>query len=60
VGLAARLLTTGGTVAVEHDDSHQDAVADQLAGRRVLTDVTAHLDLAGRPRFVTARRGQDT
>jgi release factor glutamine methyltransferase len=59
VGLVARLLTTGGSVAVEHDDSHQDAVADQLAGRRVLTDVTAHLDLAGRPRFVTARRGQD-
>jgi release factor glutamine methyltransferase len=27
-----------------------------LAARRVLTDVADHADLAGRPRFATARR----
>jgi release factor glutamine methyltransferase len=57
VTLAARLLTDGGSVAVEHDDGHQDAVRELLAGRKVLTDVTGHLDLTGRPRFVTAERG---
>jgi release factor glutamine methyltransferase len=57
VGLAARLLTAGGAVAVEHDAGHGDAVVDLFAGRRVLTEVTGHRDLAGRPRFVTARRG---
>jgi release factor glutamine methyltransferase len=60
VALAARLLTRGGAVAIEHDDSHQDAVLDLLRTRRVLTDVAGHRDLAGRPRFVTARRGQGT
>jgi release factor glutamine methyltransferase len=57
VALAARLLAPGGGVAVEHDASHQDAVVDLLRARRVLTDVTPHRDLAGRPRFVTATRG---
>jgi release factor glutamine methyltransferase len=57
VGLAARLLRAGGGVAVEHDDSNGDGVIDLVAGRRVLTEVTGHRDLAGRPRFVTARRG---
>lgn len=56
VALAARLLAPGGGVAVEHDDSHQDAVVGLLRARRVLTDVTPHRDLAGRPRFVTATR----
>lgn len=60
VALAARLLAQGGAVAVEHDDSNQDAVLELLRTRRVLTDVTGHLDLTGRPRFVTARRGQGT
>lgn len=56
VALAARLLAEGGSVAIEHDDSHADAVVELLAARRVLTAVTGHQDLAGRPRFVTARR----
>jgi release factor glutamine methyltransferase len=60
VALAARLLARGGAVAVEHDDGHQDAVVDLLRTRRVLTDVTGRLDLTGRPRFVTAHRGQGT
>jgi release factor glutamine methyltransferase len=57
VGLAARLLVPGGSVAIEHDDTNGDAVVELCASRRVLTDVTGHIDLAGRPRFVTARRG---
>jgi release factor glutamine methyltransferase len=60
VALAARLLTAGGWVAIEHDESHQDAVLDLLRARRVLTEVTGQRDLADRPRFVTARRGQGT
>lgn len=56
VALAARLLAEGGSVAIEHDDSHSDAVVELLAARRVLTGVTGHQDLAGRPRFVTAHR----
>lgn len=56
VALVARLLAPGGAVAVEHDDSHGESVPALLAGRSVLTDVTPHADLAGRPRFTTARR----
>lgn len=57
VGLAARLLKVGGSVAIEHDDTHRYAVTELLAARRVLTDVRDREDLAGRPRFSTARRG---
>jgi release factor glutamine methyltransferase len=56
VALAARLLTVGGHVAIEHDDTHQDAVPAILSTRRVLTEVRDHQDLTGRPRFTTARR----
>jgi release factor glutamine methyltransferase len=56
VRAGARLLRDGGGVAIEHDDSHAEAVPALLAACRVLTDVTGHLDLAGRPRFATARR----
>jgi release factor glutamine methyltransferase len=56
VALAAELLRPGGVVAIEHDDSHGEAVPALLAARRVLTDVADHPDLAGRPRFATARR----
>ncbi|PSL58457.1 release factor glutamine methyltransferase [Saccharothrix carnea] len=56
VGLAARLLKPGGYVAIEHDDTHGGAVPALLETRRVLTEVEDHSDLAGRPRFATARR----
>ncbi|HEX4723199.1 MAG TPA: peptide chain release factor N(5)-glutamine methyltransferase [Pseudonocardiaceae bacterium] len=56
VALAARLLIAGGSVAVEHDDNHQDAVPVLMSMRRVLTQVTDHVDLTGRPRFTTATR----
>ncbi|HEX2300048.1 MAG TPA: peptide chain release factor N(5)-glutamine methyltransferase, partial [Pseudonocardiaceae bacterium] len=56
VRTGTRLLREGGGIAIEHDDSHATAVARLLAARRVLTDVSDHCDLAGRPRFATARR----
>jgi release factor glutamine methyltransferase len=56
VNLAARLLKPGGGVAIEHDDTHRDAVPALLAARKVLTSVEDHDDLAGRPRFATALR----
>ncbi|MGB8996073.1 MAG: HemK/PrmC family methyltransferase [Pseudonocardiaceae bacterium] len=56
VRTGARLLCEGGSIAIEHDDSHAVAVPALLSGRRVLTDVADHVDLAGRPRFATARR----
>ena len=57
IAAAARLLRPGGGVAIEHDDTHSSAVPALLRARRVLTEVQDHLDLAGRPRFVTAYRG---
>ncbi|RKT57285.1 peptide chain release factor N(5)-glutamine methyltransferase [Saccharothrix australiensis] len=56
VTLAARLLKPGGHVGIEHDDTHAEAVPALLSARRVLTDVQDHADLAGRPRYATARR----
>jgi release factor glutamine methyltransferase len=56
VRTGTRLLREGGHLAIEHDDSHAVAVPALLAARRVLTDVADHVDLAGRPRFATARR----
>lgn len=56
VRTGTRLLREGGSIAIEHDDSHAEAVPALLAARRVLTDVACHADLNGRPRFATARR----
>jgi release factor glutamine methyltransferase len=56
VRTGTRLLREGGSIAIEHDDSHAMAVPALLAARRVLTEVADHADLAGRPRFATARR----
>ncbi|MGQ0483672.1 MAG: peptide chain release factor N(5)-glutamine methyltransferase [Pseudonocardia sp.] len=53
--LVARLLRPGGLVAIEHDDTHADAAPALLRGQPGLADVMEHPDLAGRPRFVTAR-----
>ena len=54
VTTAAVLLRPGGWLGIEHDDTHGDAVPALL--RRELADVEEHRDLAGRPRFATARR----
>jgi release factor glutamine methyltransferase len=56
VAASAALLRHDGRLAIEHDDTHGDTVPALLRRRRVLTDVEEHRDLAGRPRFVTARR----
>ncbi|GAB1642781.1 peptide chain release factor N(5)-glutamine methyltransferase [Krasilnikovia sp. MM14-A1259] len=57
VALAARLLRPGGALGIEHDDVHGDAVPALLRADGRFTEVTAHRDLAGRPRFTTAERG---
>ena len=51
VTASAALLRHGGGLAIEHDDTHAEAVPALLRRRRVLTDVEEHTDLAGRPRF---------
>jgi release factor glutamine methyltransferase len=56
VTAAARLLKPGGWVGIEHDDTQGESVPALLSARRVLTDVSDNLDLAGRPRYATARR----
>jgi release factor glutamine methyltransferase len=58
VRTGTRLLREGGSIAIEHDESHAQAVPALLAARRVLTDVDDHPDLTGRPRFATARRAR--
>lgn len=55
---SAALLRYGGHLGIEHDDTHGEVVPALLRRRKVLTDVEEHLDLAGRPRFATARRVQ--
>ena len=56
VSASAALLRHGGWLAIEHDDTHAEAVPELLRRRRVLTDVEEHADLTGCPRFATARR----
>ncbi|MET8430400.1 peptide chain release factor N(5)-glutamine methyltransferase [Nocardia sp. NPDC004860] len=52
----ARLLREDGTVAVEHDDTNGSGVAALFAAHGGFTDIVEHPDLAGKPRFVVARR----
>lgn len=52
---AARLLRLGGVVGAEHADVQGEAAPDVFARAGRWADVRDHLDLAGRPRFVTAR-----
>ena len=53
---AALLLRTGGVFAMEHDASHARAVLALFDDDLAWTDAAGHDDLAGRPRYVTARR----
>jgi len=57
IALAAGLLRPGGVVGIEHDDVHASAVPELLRADGRFTEVAEHLDLTGRPRFATARRG---
>jgi release factor glutamine methyltransferase len=56
ISVAAAMLKAGGALAIEHDDSQGESAPALLSARKVLADVADHADLAGRPRFVTARR----
>lgn len=56
VALAARWLRGGARCAVEHDDTTAQRTVAAFAADGSFTEVTAHRDLARRPRFVTARR----
>jgi len=56
IALAARLLRGGGALGIEHDDGHAEAVTALLRVHGRFTAVADHADLAGRPRFATARR----
>lgn len=57
-GLAGRWLRPGGVFAVEHDDTTSIVTMELLAGTEFFDDIVARRDLAGRPRFVTARRAE--
>ncbi|MEU7901768.1 peptide chain release factor N(5)-glutamine methyltransferase [Actinoplanes sp. NPDC049118] len=56
IALAADLLRPGGSLGIEHDDVHASAVPDLVRADGRFADVVAHTDLAGRPRYATARR----
>lgn len=56
VEVAHRWLKPGGCCAVEHDDTTSAATVDAFTAKGGFVDVTAHRDLASRPRFVTATR----
>ena len=57
VRLAARWLRPGGLFAVEHDDTTSSQTVELIKGTGSFEDVRPRNDLAGRPRFVTARKG---
>jgi len=52
---AAYLLKSGGVVGAEHADEQGEAAPAVFSGAGRWADVRDHLDLAGRPRYVTAR-----
>lgn len=56
VARAARWLKPGGLLAVEHDDTTSERTIETIRDTGCFDEVTPHVDLAGRPRFVTARR----
>ncbi|HEV7192974.1 MAG TPA: peptide chain release factor N(5)-glutamine methyltransferase [Jatrophihabitantaceae bacterium] len=53
---AGELLRSGGVLAIEHDESHLDAVPDLLLATGRWRDVRCERDLAGRPRYCVAFR----
>lgn len=59
VSRAVSLLRTGAWVGIEHDESQDRVVARIIADAGAFANITVHEDLAGRPRFTTARRSGD-
>lgn len=55
-GAGRRLLRPGGFVVVEHADVQGESAPSIFAASGYWTEVRDHADLAGRPRYVTARR----
>jgi release factor glutamine methyltransferase len=53
---AARLLRPGGLLGIEHADAQGESLPALVRAHGAFTDVEDHPDLAGRPRFTTARR----
>lgn len=53
---AARLLRPGGVVGAEHADVQADSAPAVFSATGRWVEVRDHLDLAGRPRFLTARK----
>ncbi|WP_432835778.1 peptide chain release factor N(5)-glutamine methyltransferase [Dactylosporangium sp. CA-092794] len=56
---AARLLRPGGLLAIEHDDTQGESLPALLRTTARFEAIEDHRDLAGRPRFTTARRVAD-
>ncbi|WP_343601018.1 peptide chain release factor N(5)-glutamine methyltransferase [Mycobacterium sp.] len=56
VRLAGRWLRPGGMLAVEHDDITSPHTVQLITQTALFDEITGRVDLAGRPRFVTARR----
>jgi release factor glutamine methyltransferase len=56
LAVAARLLHPGGWLGIEHADQQGTALPAVVRAHGAFTDVEDHPDLAGRPRFTTARR----
>jgi release factor glutamine methyltransferase len=55
--VAASLLRPGGLLLMEHADSQGDSLPAALRSSGAWTDVADHVDLSGRPRVTSARRG---
>src|SRR3984893_9904714 len=58
VRLAGRWLRPGGLFAVEHDDTASSRTVELVEATGLFEDIAACHDLAGRPRFVTGKRGE--
>ncbi|KDF01185.1 SAM-dependent methyltransferase [Mycolicibacterium aromaticivorans JS19b1 = JCM 16368] len=58
--LAGGWLKPGGLFAVEHDDTTSQLTVETISATELFTEITPHCDLAGRPRFVTARRVKES
>lgn len=56
VRTAERLLRPGGGLAIEHDDSNGPGAIGIVEATKGFREIEQHLDLAGRPRFISAIR----
>jgi release factor glutamine methyltransferase len=52
IAAAARILKSGGFLAIEHHENHGEAIESSLSDEFI--DIVLHNDLTGRPRYSTA------